>query len=226
MKTFSNTYIFLFSVVMVLVVAAGLSVAALVLKPRQDKNTEIEAKRNILSSLGIEATASDAEDLFARYIVKDMAINESGVAVEGKTAETADAALGELPLYWASIEGKSYVVIPLHGKGLWGKIWGFVSLESDCSTIHGATFAHASETPGLGAEIATPAFQSQFPGKKIFDASGSFVGIRVLKKNSYTPDQHSVDAISGGTLTSNGLRDMIKDCLVKYQSYFEQNKKL
>jgi len=221
MKNFSNSYIFLFSAVMVVVVAAGLSVTALALKSRQEKNTRIEIKRNILSALGISSSAEDAENLFDQYIRRGMVVDASGNEVSGKEYDDATVASGEFPLYEAAIEGRPVFVIPLNGKGLWGKIWGYAAISEDGNTLYGVTFSHAGETPGLGAEIATPEFQAQFRGKKIFDSSGAFAGIRVLKSGSYVPDDHSVDAVSGGTITSNGLRDMVYSSLRPYVPFFE-----
>jgi Na+-transporting NADH:ubiquinone oxidoreductase subunit C len=96
----------------------------------------------------------------------------------------------------------------MYGTGLWGPIWGYVSMNDDMNTIYGATFAHQGETPGLGAEIATPGFQQQFKGKKIFDESGNLLPSRLpIKRNSSA--EHKVDAISGGTITSKGLQKML-----------------
>ena len=92
------------------------------------------------------------------------------------------------------------------------------------NTIYGVNFDHKGETPGLGAEINTSAFESQFHGKKIFDNNDSFVSVRVVKGGASDDDIHGVDAISGGTITSNGLQDMINDCLEKYKTYLLKNR--
>jgi Na+-transporting NADH:ubiquinone oxidoreductase subunit C len=96
------------------------------------------------------------------------------------------------------------------------------------STIAGVTFGHKGETPGLGAEISTPVFQKQFDNKQIFDQQGVFVSVKVVKggvKNSTTvPEIHGVDAISGGTITSDGTSEMIEDCLRNYLPYFNKMK--
>ncbi len=221
MKNFSNRYIFLFSAAMVLFVSAGLAVASLVLAPYQQRNIQIESYRNILTSLGVESTPSTAETLFGQYIKEELVVLEGSV-VEGKRA--AEASGSEQVLYLAQKEDKTYYIVPLHGKGLWGKLWGYVALESDRNTVSGVVFAHSSETPGLGAEISTAEFQSQFVGKKFVDPSKGFVSISLLKKGSYTPGDFAVDAISGGTLTSNGVQAMLSDCLSAYQSYFSNLK--
>jgi Na+-transporting NADH:ubiquinone oxidoreductase subunit C len=115
-------------------------------------------------------------------------------------------------------------VIPVRGAGLWGPIWGNVAVESDMNTVRGVTFDHAGETPGLGAEISTLPFQQQFQNKKLFDESNRFVSIKVEKTGTYTPNNHTVDAISGGTITSKALEAMIRNSIEPYQTYFSQQK--
>ncbi len=232
MKDFSNRYIFIFAVVMVALVAALLSTAALVLQPTQEKNREIEKKRNILASVKIEADRTNAEALYEKTITKSLVINSNGDEVENVDPFTIELRpeqkkpieLQNLPLFVATVEGgKNVIIIPLEGKGLWGPIYGYISLESDMNTVYGVTFDHKGETPGLGAEINTSAFEGMFPGKKLFEGD-NFVSIRVMKGGAPDDDQHGVDAISGGTITSVGLQAMLKDCLVKYQKYLINNK--
>ena len=129
-----------------------------------------------------------------------------------------------LPVFEANIEGKQYFVFPLRGKGLWGPIWGYISLESNFNSVYGAVFAHKSETPGLGAEIQEPFFQEQFKDKEIYDAYGKFVSIAVEKGGTDVNDPHAVDAISGGTITSKGLEDMLRDFLGPYNGFINKQK--
>ena len=217
----SNKYTYIFAVVMVVLVAALLSIAATSLKPFQDKNVELEKKSDILRSIGVEGTDVDA--LFAQYITEQLVI-QNGTVVESEiTAFDIDMASAvslaveqrQVPLYKAEVEGNTYYVLPLRGKGLWGPIWGYVALEGDGNTILGATFGHKTETPGLGAEIATPIFQDQFPGKKLFTTT--YEGIEVRKGDA--DGEQQVDGISGGTITSVGVQSMISDCLQPYKAY-------
>jgi Na+-transporting NADH:ubiquinone oxidoreductase subunit C len=93
------------------------------------------------------------------------------------------------------------------------------------NTIYGVTFDHAGETPGLGSQINTAYYQQQFQNKRIFDESNRFVSISVEKMGIYhTPNIHRVDAISGGTITSNKLETMIRNGLEPYLNFFLQNK--
>jgi Na+-transporting NADH:ubiquinone oxidoreductase subunit C len=131
----------------------------------------------------------------------------------------------ELPVYvYSKDDGSSYYVFPLRGKGLWGPIWGYISLESDMNTVYGAVFDHKSETPGLGAEINQEWFQKDFQGKKIFEKE-SFKSIEVAKPGTVETTEYTVDAISGGTITSKGVQEMLYDCLEGYDSFVKTNKK-
>lgn len=233
MKNFSNTYIFIFSTVMVVVVALLLSMAALQLKPFQDKNIEVEKKEQILASLRISSTPKDAVSLYSKYITDSYVINNKGEKLQGEDAFNVElkdqlekpAAKRLLPVFVGTLENNSKAyVIPVRGKGLWGPIWGYVSVEPDMNTIYGVTFDHQGETPGLGAEIATPAFQKPFEGKTLFKDSTDFVSIQVDKGGAPKGDPHAVDAVSGGTITSKGLQAMLDTCLVQYKTFFIKNR--
>jgi Na+-transporting NADH:ubiquinone oxidoreductase subunit C len=233
MKNFSNTYIFIFSIVMVVIVALLLSMAAMQLKPFQDKNIEVEKKQNILASIQIKSTPKDAVELYAKYITDSYVVNNKGEKQQGADAFTIDlknelgkpAAQRMLPVFVGTLDNKSNAfVLPVRGKGLWGPIWGYVSVEPDMNTIYGVTFDHQGETPGLGAEISTEWFQKPFNGKTIFKDSTDFVSIKVLKGGAPKDDPHAVDAISGGTITSKSLEAMLDSCLVQYKTYFIQTR--
>jgi len=243
MNTNSNLYTFIYASVLVILVAAGLAFTAIQLKPLQDKNIRIEKMSNILSSANIESNAQDAEEKFKQYITSSYAVNTKGEKLEGVDAFTIDmvkvgkaigkiAELGEskeaeslkaelqLPVFECTKEGQMFVILPLRGKGLWGPIWGYISLESDYNTIFGASFDHKGETPGLGAEISTKEFQAQFVGKKIYEGE-DLVSITVHKGSAKAAGDlnHGVDGISGGTITSKALEAMVRDCLHGYESF-------
>ena len=126
-------------------------------------------------------------------------------------------------MFIAEKDGSEFYVIPLRGAGLWDAIWGYIALDQDLNTIKGVVFDHKGETPGLGAEITQAWFQERFHDKKIEDASGDFVGVSVLKSGSQGND-NAVDAISGATITSRGVEDMIKERLAHYLPYFKGGK--
>ncbi len=232
MKHFSNRYIFIFSTVMVVAVAALLSLAATLLQPAQEKNLEIEKKKNMLESIGITSTRENTVELYSKYITESFVLNSAGQPVQGVDAFTVvlrnelkkPIDQQYLPVFRAfPDDGEKVIIIPVEGKGLWGPIFGYVSLKSDMNTIYGVNFDHKGETPGLGAEINTSEFEGMFPGKKLFE-NESFVSVKVNKGGSYPADLHGVDAISGGTITSKGLEKMLFDCLTKYNDYLLKNR--
>jgi Na+-transporting NADH:ubiquinone oxidoreductase subunit C len=237
MKTFSNTYIFVFSTVMVMLVATLLSFVAEKLKPFQEKNVEIEKKLDILRSVDIARDIEDikdkdtyVEEAYEENITKSFVVDATGELKEDVEAFTVNlkaelaksAEERSLPVFvYTEEDGTEIYIIPLEGKGLWGPIWGYISLEEDMSTIYGAIFAHAKETPGLGAEINTDWYQSQYLGKKLFDDTGNFTSVRVVKGGADPSDPHAVDAISGGTITSVALQEMMEECLGNYVTFFK-----
>ena len=235
----SNTFTLIFSAIMVVVVAVLLALAAIGLGPYQAQNVKTEKMQNILASIGIKSNAKEAEKLFNQYIKQQVVLNKKGEPIandinafdidlkkELDKAKTGEADKQLFPLFVFNKDGNLYYIIPVRGKGLWGPIWGYVALEGDMNTVHGASFGHKGETPGLGAEIDTEEFQKQFVGKKIFDESGNFVSIKVVKGGAAPEDTHGVDAVSGGTITSNGVTEMLKRTLGSYISYFKtMNKK-
>tara|TARA_R110000868_G_scaffold259361_16_gene517557 strand:- start:25396 stop:26115 length:720 start_codon:yes stop_codon:yes gene_type:complete len=222
-----NSYTFMFASVMVVIVAALLSFAATTLKPAQDKNVEQEKMQNILSSIEIEATREEAAELYPNYVKEALVVTDNQLK-NGVDAFAVDMAKEvrkpvmerQSPLYIAGKEGKTYFVIPLRGQGLWGPIWGYISLEQDLSTIYGAVFDHKGETPGLGAEIKTEMFTSQFKGKQILDENGELIGIDVRKGDA--EEYNEVDGISGGTITSDGVEAMISENLQAYIPFLKE----
>jgi len=232
MKQFTNKYIFIFSTVMVVIVAALLSLAATLLQPAQEKNLEIEKKRSMLESIHVPAAKADAEELYNKYISESFVINVKGETVDGvdafsvvlKNEQKKPLEEQRLPVFRAvPDDGEKVIILPVEGKGLWGPIWGYISLKSDLNTIYGVTFDHKGETPGLGAEINTAKFEGMFTDKLLYQ-DGVFVSIQVHKGGANPADAHGVDAISGGTITSKGLEKMLLDCLKKYNDYILKNR--
>ena len=226
----SNLYTFGFASIMVIVVAALLSITALSLQDRQDRNVELEKKQNILNSVKESFSREDSEKQFERLIKESVVLDFKGNKIEGGTAFDIDIAK-ELkkdpkdqmyPLNIYEKEGSKRFIIPLRGKGLWGPIWGYIAIENDFNKVYGAVFDHKSETPGLGAEINTNDFQKYFEGKEIYNKKGEFVSISDLKGVITDGDMHSVSGIAGGTITSDGVSDMLYERLEKYLPYFEK----
>lgn len=234
-----NSYVLIYAAVMVILAAVLLAGAAIVLRPAQQENANIDKMQQILRALGQSPDKSAVISTYKDLIKKELLVNEEGQVVkifEGEEVGKSDAfnantelsykliAKGEkqdLPVYVAEVNGKTLYVLPLNGAGLWNKIWGYIAIDAaDHSTVDGADFGNAGETPGLGAEISTPHFSAQFKGKHIF-REGAFTGIAVVKNGQKAEDKDYVDGISGGTLTSNGVNDMLAASLKPFQKFLE-----
>ncbi len=234
----SNKYILIYSIVMVVIVAVSLTIVAVQLKPAQDENIRIEKMQNILSSVNIpiaEIPKKEISALYDKYITSAVAVNVKGEEVITDATQVFKIEVvnelkkpddqQSLPVFIARLDnGDTAYVLPLRGKGLWGPIWGYISLKSDFNTIYGAMFDHKGETPGLGAEIGQQWFIEPFKGKTIFDQNGKFTSIQIIKGGAADDNPHGVDAISGGTITSKGVEKMIFDNLVSYQAFIQTHK--
>ncbi len=229
MKTENSTYTIVYAIVMVLLVALGLSFTHQALSDKQKKNIEIDKMQQILRSLKIEASTDEAEDIFKDLISDAYLVDLKSGAKKESSAGTlpTDSAFvvnvadrEGFPVYEAQIDGDKKYIIPMNGKGLWGPIWGYLALDSDASTIYGVDFGHESETPGLGAEITHDFFRKQFEGKNLFK-NDEFKSIAVVKKGKSVADKDYVDGISGGTITSQGVGAMLYDNVGEYKKFLE-----
>lgn len=227
----SNIYTFVFAIIMVIVIATILAFTATTLKPLQVENVRKEKMQNILSTIGVEVNRDEASESFSKYIKQQLALSPDGTVNESVNAFKMDlhketkkpAEKQNFPIYIAEKEGKKFYVIPLYGSGLWGPLWGYIALDSDRNTIVGASFDHAGETPGLGAEINQSWFENQYIGKTIFDENNNFVSVKAIKGGAKVGDMHGVDAISGGTITADGVNDMVKERLKNYIPFLKNN---
>lgn len=203
MKTNSNTYTLIYSSVMVIVVAFLLAFVYQALKPMQDANVALDLKKQILYSLNLR----DLDNAQAERTYNEVVKREE--QVDGNT------------LYVCEVDGRPKYVIPLKGMGLWGGISGFIAVNDDRQTVYGAYFNHESETAGLGAEIKdNRAWQEKFRGKHLFKKGSADVALAVKKKVD-DPDTQ-VDAVTGATLTSNGVSDMLREGIEKYRPFLEK----
>lgn len=194
-----------------LIVSLLLSVTAAALKPAQVANEKLDVKKNIIKAFGVdisdkaEWTPVKIEEAFAQYI--------------------SDASTDELQVYTWTDDGAdapSKYAFPISGKGLWGDIFGYLALQADLETIAGISFYKHVETPGLGAEIEKPWFQTQFKGKKLYK-EGVPVPFAVAKPGTPLTDT-SVDGISGATLTGKGVQAFIREDAAVYADYFNSLK--
>lgn len=239
-----NGYTFVFAIVMVVIVGASLAAVSVGLKPKQDKNLEIKKKMDILNALKVKEiiesdtlpiTRQNAEALYTANILEDecLVLDAEGNVIPGVVAfdvdikqqfrdKTRPASDREYPLFVASIDGSKKYVIPVVGSGLWGPIWGYIAVNEDKSSIYGATFDHKTETPGLGAEIKQSFFYEQYESESISD-NGVYKKIKVVKDGTgKEPSNFKVDGITGGTITSKGVEEMVDRTLQVYVKYFNK----
>ena len=206
LNTNSNAYIIIYSTILVVIVAFLLAFVFQALKPMQDANVALDVKKQILYSLNIRGL--DGAEAEAKY----------------KEIVKSEEKAGDLSYYVCDIKGEKKYVFPLKGMGLWGGISAFVSVNEDMNTIYGAYFNHESETAGLGAEIKdSKAWQDKFIGKTIYGPDGTPV-LKVVKSSELKNPQSEVDGVTGATLTSNGVSDMLLDGFAKYKELLNNKK--
>ena len=236
MDTNKNSYTIIYSIVMVVIVAAVLAFVSLSLKDKQNENISNEKQQYLLASVGLGADANFAEVIKEAIVVdgngkvintatSDIAKSEAfNISTSEQTALIKNGAPKEdlrLPVFIADLpDGSKAYIFSAYGAGLWGPIWGWVSLKTDLSTVVGVKFDHSGETPGLGAEIATPKFAGQFTGKEMF-TEGEFTSIAIVKGGAKEGSTNEVDAISGGTITSKALDASIRMWMEAYLPYIK-----
>lgn len=245
-NTDSNVYTVVFAVIMVVVVGAILAFVASSLNGKIKENERLETQQNILYAMGENQDeepytgtgsvnfipAEKAETEFKKYIKKQYVLQGDEMK-EDPEAFTIDIKKEEelakktdyqrrLPLFIGERDNQEFYIIPMRGKGLWDAIWGYLALNNDLE-VQGVYFDHASETPGLGANIKERYFMDDFHGEKILDENNNLEGITVAKGNmdplNERKDDFKVDAISGATITGDGVTAMINNTLDMYLPY-------
>lgn len=228
----SNTYTIIYAIILVVVVGVMLSVVYQALRPQQIENIENDTKRQILAAALISpAHGESVSDLYSKHITESYIVNTKGektaadvnpfdvnVSLEVKKPEAERL----LPVFVCSTDAGTKYIVPVYGAGLWGPIWGYIAMDANGDSIYGAYFAHQGETPGLGAEIEKPAFSDQFKGKDIFSNSGEFQSVKVVKNGQEPAEGAYVHAISGGTITSQGVQKMLMNSLQPYTEFFKR----
>lgn len=241
-RTDKNSYTVLFAIGMVIVVGSLLAYAASALKGKIDENKRIEKQQNILYAMGVnENEGTNVEFVskdkvaneFSKYIKKQLVIQGDDIIEDDKaylidvkkekTLAKEDSYQRRLPLFIGDKDGLTFYVVPIRGKGLWDAIWAYVALDKEMVVL-GVYFDHAGETPGLGANIKQRFFMDDFIGEHVF-SNGSFKGINVAKGNADPLNKdktdNEVDAITGSTITGDGVTAMIKSELKLYVPYFK-----
>jgi len=200
LNTENNVYTIIYATILVVIVAVLLAVISQVLSPRQQANKRLDTQKQILTALNVDYSNADPAALYAQIVEE--------TETDGKA------------LFIAHIDEDVKYVLPLKGQGLWGGIWGYIALDEDKNTVYGINFGHESETPGLGGEIVTEYFRSRFFGKHIKDIEGNVQSIAVLKAGKKDEaGREQVDALSGATITSTGVDEMLVKSLNEYVAF-------
>jgi Na+-transporting NADH:ubiquinone oxidoreductase subunit C len=238
----SNYYVILFSVVLTVVLGGLLAATSEGLGPIQKKSVELDTKKQIL---GAVMTLDGSEDVIALYekVIQSEVVDYQGNLVEkdkeGKPIVAEDVEIERqfkkspeerlFPVFkFLGQNGGSDIesyILPVYGNGLWDNIWGFIALDPSGEIIEGAVFAHAGETPGLGARITETEVQGRYKGKKLYNEQDELVSVQMLKGESNPEsklDEHHIDGMSGATITANGVNDMLKNYFQYYKSYFKK----
>ncbi|WP_430400087.1 NADH:ubiquinone reductase (Na(+)-transporting) subunit C [Flavobacterium sp.] len=237
-RTDTNSYTIIFSVILVLVVGSLLAFFANATKEMRDNNDKVKTQMDILSAMGVDSDRTNATETFNQYIKQQFVI-EGEKVTEDKEAylinikkELDNAKQGlvqKLPLFVGEKDGKKIYIVPVRGNGLWDAIWGYIALNDDLKSINGVYFDHKGETPGLGANITESFFKDDFKGEMLFDASGNYKSVEISKSNGDPNNEdktdNQVDAISGATITGNGVGAMLNSGIKLYLPYFETLKK-
>lgn len=227
LNTNSNTYTIVYASVMVIVVAFCLAFVSDSLRARQEANVANDKRSQILAALNIR-NVENVQEEYDRVLLHDMVVDvngkklqdDGGFDVDSKEIQAKDDAAKRLPVYLCKADNDTVYVLPLFGRGLWGELWGYLALADDLRTVYGVYMSHASETAGLGARITEEQFQEKFVKKNVF-GEGDFATVLLGVKKKVENPESEVDAITGATLTSDGVDNMFKTSLAPYQKFFE-----
>lgn len=225
------------TVLLCVVCSVVVSAAAVLLKPQQVSNKELDRKTNILAAAGLNEPGKSVDELFAQITTKIVDL-ETGKFTDAVNAATYDAAKAAkdparsikldrsadiasikrqaryMPVYLVQNGDQiEKIILPVHGYGLWSTLYGFLALEGDLNTVVGLGFYSHAETPGLGGEVDNPAWKALWPGKQVYAEGSMEPELHLIKGNvnQALPEAvHQVDGLSGATLTSNGVSNLVK----------------
>ena len=232
----STGYIIGFALIVCLVCSLGVSSTAIFLKDRQDENATVDQQKKVLDVAGLikpgaQLSNEDIQALFQTSLVPQLIELETGEVVADvdgtppadyapmteaqkakRRAPANDAKVRFLPevhkIYYllGAKDQVKKIILPIEGYGLWGFLYGYLALEADGETVSGITFYKHAETPGLGGEVDNPAWKGSWKGKKVYRPGSDAVALAVIKNVS---DEYGVDSLSGATITSRGVTNML-----------------
>ncbi len=232
-----DVYTVLYAAGVCVVCSLALALAAAGLRPRQERMVELDRRFNVLKAFGAPMTdaagrrlpAAEIERLYDEHVRERVVEADTGRVVEGRTprdlspSEIAESRL--LPLYeWVEGDRAERYAFPVSGKGLWSTIYGYLALDGNLERIVGLTFYKHGETPGLGGEIESEAFQSQFRGRRLIGPEGPFPIViakgPAAETDRAAEDRLVVDGISGATLTGRGVMEFLNRDIRSYAAFF------
>ena len=239
----SNFHTIKFISILTIIVSFILSLASTSLGPIQKHNIEIDKKKNILQSIGLDISNFNEMNIMDEYKsrIRNIVLDLKGNMVSDikhvdlkliENNQTGQVSYfhdqNEYLLAYMSLNPSAFI-IPISGKGLWSTLYGYFALKDDYNTVNGITFYEHGETAGLGGEVEKKWFQDNFIGKKIYTVDGELISIVVVKGKAsdvLSDDfiNHGVDGISGATITSNGLTSFLLRDLKRYKLFFDKNR--
>lgn len=229
LNTNSNGYTIVFLVIMVIVVGGALATLSSMAKPIIDRNVELDNKTKILASVEYAGT-----DIIEDYknTINAIAINSKGEVIEGvdgyelnlKKEYKKPVVDRQFPVFIYKKDGNTNYILPLIGLGLWDEVNGYAAFNDDLVSLRGTAFDHVGETPGLGSVITETWFEDRFKNKIVFNENDEYL-LKIYKAGKSPEGSSDVDGLSGATLTTEGMDNMLKDCLPNYKNYFNSLKK-
>jgi Na+-transporting NADH:ubiquinone oxidoreductase subunit C len=219
-----------------IVCAVVVSTAAVMLKPAQEANQALDRKRNILAAAGILEQGSSVEEQFAKIDTRVVDLRSGKFTDAVDPGDYDQRAAAKNPSLSVKLAGEDdpakilrrehyaivylsetadgeidKIILPVHGYGLWGQLYGFIALESDANTVAGLGFYEHKETPGLGGEVDNPRWKALWPGKQVY-ADGD-VALEVMKGSvdpAASGAEYQVDGLAGATLTTRGVSHLVQ----------------
>ncbi len=220
------------ALVLCIVCSVIVSAAAVMLKPAQVANKQLDFKRNILAAAGLLDSQKSVEEQFSQITTRLVSL-ESGTFTDGdpdgfdplvaakdpsqSRSLSSDEDLAKISrleevseVYLVEKDGSiDKVILPIRGYGLWSTLYGFLALEADMKTVVGIGFYQHGETPGLGGEVDNPSWKAGWIGKEMFDSNGD-VAVNLIKGKAPEDSDHEIDGLSGATLTSKGVSNLVR----------------
>ncbi len=241
----SNIHTIKFITFLTIIVSSLLSITSTQLTILQMENVELDKQKNILKAIGLDLSRSNMDNIKYEYQnrISNVILDLNGNIVDNVKFENLELLenkqTGEVRYFIGNSEylpaykslNPSAFIIPISGKGLWSTLYGYLALKDDYNTVLGITFYKHKETAGLGGEIDKKWFQDNFINKTIYNLSGELISINVIKgKANEVLDskslKHGVDGISGATVTSKGVTNLLKRDLKRYKTFFDKKRKI